>query len=283
MRHAIHLLPILLLALGCDLVDDPIQPNTGGTGGPGGITRNVLLEEFTGHRCSTCPAAHQTAQQLDALYGDRMIIVGIHATSTFAAPLSPPAADGRYSTDHRTPVGEALATTFGIDFLPIGLVSRKPFNASLTLASGAWGSATASLIEQPALFDLRFGQLVYDSVTNSVSGVVQVAVLGPVSEDHRLSLYLLEDHVRDWQLNAQATPPDVPDYDHRHVLRASLTGASGIPAVGAGATTGDTLTLHFSSFVLGANWNVAHCSLAAFLHRSSNNEVMQAREQKIQP
>lgn len=270
--------------IGCDYVDEPLAPGTGGNGGSDStIARRVLLEDFTGHRCSTCPAAHLVAEQLNALYGDRLIVVGIHATATFGAPLSPPASDGRYSTDFRTPAGDTYTTTFGVSFLPTGMVSRKPYNSSITVAQGSWGSAIADLVDEPALFDVWFETLSYQASTNSVDATIKVVTQQAIEADHKLTIQLLEDRVIDWQLNAAVTPPDIPDYEHRHVLRATLNGTWGEDAVGAGTAAGDTLTFTVTGFAVDPTWNAANCSLLAYLYNSSSNEVMQAVETKFQP
>jgi hypothetical protein len=284
MRNGPYILfALLTLATGCDQVDQPIPPGGGGGGNGGGstVTRNVLLEEFTGHRCSTCPAAHLVAKQLVDLYGDRMVVVGIHATSTFAAPVNPPNANGSYSTDFRTPAGDTYTTAFGVSFLPTGVVSRKPFNSSLTLSQGTWGSAISALIDQPALFDLWVEDLVHNAANNTVSATVKVALLRPVETDHKLTVYLLEDRVVDWQLNGQASPPDVPDYEHRHVLRRTLTDTWGLPAVAGGSMPGDTLSFSFNGIPMDPSWNPSECSLVAFLHEGVSNEVMQVMERRF--
>lgn len=278
---------LLLLAasiVGCDYVDEPLAPGTDGNGGSDStIARRVLLEEFTGHRCSTCPAAHVVAQQLDALYGDRLIVVGIHATATFGAPLNPPAADGRYSTDFRTPAGDTYTTTFGVSFLPTGMVGRKVYNSSITIAQGSWGSAIADIIDQPALFELWFDALQFNASTNTVSATVKAVTQQAIDADHKLTIHLLEDRVIDWQLNASVSPPDIADYEHRHVLRNTLNGTWGEDAVAAGMAAGDTLTFVVNGFAVDPAWNAANCSLVAYLYNVSTNEVMQAVERKFQP
>lgn len=272
------------LLTACDYVDEPVVPATDGGGANDTIIlRKVLLEEFTGHRCSTCPAAHVVAKQLSTLYGSRLVIVGIHATSTFAAPLSPPAADGRYSTDFRTPAGDTYTTTFGVSFLPTGMISRKPFNSSTTVAQGTWGSAISELIEQPALAQIWFDDLQFNAANSTLTAAVKVRAEQPIDEDHKLTLYLVEDRVFDWQLNADVSPPDVPDYEHRHVLRGAVNGTWGGNAVAAGTAVGDTLTVPVNGYSLDPSWDPAKCYLVAYLYNTATNEVMQVVEQKIQP
>lgn len=274
---------LALLLVACDVIDEPIEPGNGPAPPPQEVTRNVLLEEFTGHRCSTCPAAHLVAKQLDNLYGDRLVVVGIHATNTFAAPLSPPAPDGRYSTDFRTPAGDAYTNAFGVSFLPTGVVSRKPYNGSMTKAQGTWGSAISALVNEPAAFALRVAQAQYNAGQNKVNILVEAITLRNVEADHKLTLYILEDNVVDWQLNAQAPVPDVPDYLHRHVLRTTVNGTWGELAIPAGTQTGDTLRFEYPNVDVDPAWNGPNCSVVAYLHHATTNEVVQVVEKFFQP
>jgi len=43
--------------------------------------RNVLVEDFTGHKCGFCPRATRAAYDLKQSYGDRMIVLSVHAGS----------------------------------------------------------------------------------------------------------------------------------------------------------------------------------------------------------
>lgn len=283
LRSTILLLMVASI-VGCDYVNDPVTPGAIGGGGNDSIVlRRILLEEFTGHRCNNCPAAHTVAQQLDAIYDEELVVVGIHATSTFAAPLDPPAPDGRYSTDFRTPAGDTYTSTFGVSFLPTGMVSRKSYNSSITVAQGSWSSAISDLIGQPALFDLSFDELQHDGAANTVDATITVVTQVAIEADHKLTIYLLEDNVVDWQLNAAASPPDIENYLHRHVLRTTLNGTWGQDAVFAGTAAGDTLTFTVANAALDPAWDPANCSLVAYLYNTATNEVMQAVERKFQP
>jgi hypothetical protein len=284
MRLALAFLIVGTLLNGCDYVDDPTPPRQDGGNGPGTtVKRRALLEEFTGHRCNTCPAAHAVAASLESAFGDELVVVGIHATDFFAAPLNPPPSNGAYSTDFRTPAGNAYATAFSISFLPTGLVNRAPFNSSTTISSGNWSSAVAAIVAQDAQCDIWVSQFSHNAAANTISAEVKVAVLSALTGSHNLTAYLTEDHVIDWQLNSLATPPDVEDYDHRHVLRANLNGTWGETLVASSAEPGDTLTLSWNNIPVAASWNAQNFALVAYAYSTATNEVLQVAERKLQP
>lgn len=278
------LIPAFVLLMGCDRVNDPLVEPTGNNGNPGNgtVMRKVLLEDFTGHTCVNCPAAARVASSLKDVYEEDLIVVGVHCTSTFAAPANPPNPNGSYATDFRTPAGDAYENALNIFFLPNGAVNRKPFNNSITLGSAAWGSAVADVIGQEADFDIWFSQLQHDPDNNTVTAEVKVAVLNPVTGDYNLTIYLTEDSVIDWQKDLEADPDDVPDYVHRHVLRTNLNSAWGAPVVVGQALAGDTITLTYTNFSMNPAWVADHCSLVAYVHNNNTYEVMQVEEAHFQ-
>lgn len=276
----------LMLMAGCDYVDEPVTPRTGNGGTPGEtVKRRALLEEFTGHHCNNCPASHAVAAQLKTAYGEDLIVVGMHAVgnfnSSFIAPQSNP--DGSYDTDFRTPEGQAYATTFGVNFLPTGMVNRTAFNSSVTQSSASWGSAIDEIVNEDAALDIWISALHHDAPSNTVTAEVKVAVLAPLNGEHNLTVYLLEDHVIDWQYNSQATPPDVPNYDHRHVFRKTLDGAWGRQLVATAATVGDTITLSYNGVAMNPAWNAANCELVAYAYEVSTSRVLQAAHRAFAP
>lgn len=294
--HALSVIGMITLA-GCDIVEDPTPPGPGGGGGGGGAfsidvdttgsdpahptaTRNVLLEDITGHRCNNCPRAARIAQGLkDDLYGDDLIIVGVHAGS-FAPPY-PPIGDGEYDTDHRTEAGITYQQTYQVTFFPAGLVSRKPYDNSRIVSEGSWGAAVGDIIDVPARFDVWFDTI---TVTDGrMSTVVKMHVAENIIGDHNMVVYLTEDPVVDWQLDSEATPPDVPDYPHPHVLRANLNGTWGTPVINGSAPSGRVVTLSINDFELDPTWNAANLSLVAWVYDTATEEVWQAEERKFQP
>ncbi|MBS1942626.1 MAG: Omp28 family outer membrane lipoprotein [Bacteroidetes bacterium] len=285
MRASLASLLLIASFASCDFVDLPKGQNAAPIP-PGGntVTRNVLLEDCTGHLCNNCPSAAQIAAQLKATYGDRLVVVGVHMLDNFAAPQAP-----NYLTDFRTPAGNDYEQTFNITALPIGLVNRKTINNSIRVSRYSWSTAVADMIDQEADVDLRIDSLHFDAGTNTISGHVTAIVLHPISTPHNLTLYLTEDHVIDWQLDNQATPPDVPNYDHRHVLRGALNGSWGEAFLNAGAQPGDTVTFSFNRSLPPPPATVlqpSNCSVVAYVYSTSGSdqyEVKQVTERKLIP
>ena len=270
---------------GCDLVEAPRNPLpaasscTGVGNGPG--FRRVLLEDFTGFRCPNCPAAADVAKQLRSVYCEDLILVGVHCTSTFAAPIASP--PDPFSTDFRTVAGEAYVSAFGFTALPGGLVSRREYSSEQVVGPGAWGSAVAEILGQPAQFEIRFTQADYNAGTETLDLDVEVSVLQDVTGEHNLTIYLLEDHIAEAQEDNRVPGGIVDPYDHRHVLRDNINGTWGEQVILGAAVTGDTLTLDYSYTLPASVLVPENCSLVAYVYRVDNDEVMQVSERKLIP
>lgn len=286
MRNPFLTLIALAALTGCDYVDNPKGEMATPTPPAGtSVTRNVLLEDCTGFRCNNCPDAAIRAMQLKSIYGDRLVVVGVHMTSTFAEPVEP-LDDGWYDTDFRTPAGNAYETTFGIDALPKGMVNRKMIDGTVAISRYTWSTAVASMVDEEAAVDLDIGALSYDAATNTVSGSVKAILLQPLDVAHNLTLYITEDHVIDWQLNNQANPPDVPDYEHRHVLRGALNSPWGQPFMDASTAVGDTVSLDFAYTLPSNVLEPDNCAMVAYVYATAGAdqyEVKQVTERAIVP
>lgn len=274
-----------LLALNaCDYVDKPLGDNEGPVVIIGTAPRKVLLEDLTGHRCNNCPEAAIIAENLKAIYDTNLVVVGVHMTDAFAAP-GMPLGDDSLDTDFRTTAGDTYENEFQVPSLPKGLVSRTVYNNTRTLSRTNWSSAVAAIIGQEAQFKLWFHNISYNAGNNSVTTTVKALCTEAISGDHNLVVYLTEDHVIAGQIDQAQSPPYVPDYEHRHVLRGNVNGTWGEALVTGSATAGDTLTRTYTYTLPSNVLQPANCSLVAYVCANGPNayEVKQVQEQKMQP
>ncbi len=98
------LFPILLFSIlfSCDKVDEPLKPQEG-TCGDASIQpiKKILVEKFTGVKCTNCPNAAETLHEIKDDYCDYVIPVAIHV-GYFATP------NNQYTDDFRTEEGEEI-------------------------------------------------------------------------------------------------------------------------------------------------------------------------------
>jgi hypothetical protein len=102
----------------------------------------ALLEEFTGHLCVNCPEATKLARDLKQTYGDKLLLLTIHA-----GDLSEPGNEP-YQNDLRTSTGTALFNYFTPIGVPTGMVNRTDYLGSVVLFKDSWQPAIKTQIEQ---------------------------------------------------------------------------------------------------------------------------------------
>lgn len=283
------LLASTLLLAGCDKVENPFTPGTGGggTGGDGYIKRKVLLEDFTGHRCSFCPEATQIANGLVAQYGDDVIVVAIHATDFFAAPI-PPLDDGYYDNDFRTAAGTAYIATWPVSGLPMGLVNRAPYDGGMMIGRNSWEPAVSSFIGDTALVGLSFGPVSFDPGSERIDVRLDILVNGDLQgREHYLTVYLMEDSIIGWQTDASQFPSEIPNYVHMHVLRDNMNGIWGQPVLTGNEALEQVVQVqldpYFFNELPGVQWKPQHLTLVAYVYDYDSYEVVQAAKRKLLP
>ncbi|HMU15673.1 MAG TPA: Omp28-related outer membrane protein [Flavobacteriales bacterium] len=120
------------------------------------------------------------------------------------------------------------------------------------------------------------------------SGTISVAVkvklleeLDPV--EYSLTVYLQESGIVDYQTDQNASPPDVPDYMHNHVLRGALNGSWGQPFAVADLAVGDSVTVELTSLAIPSNvLNISNCELVAYLYRNDTYEILQVHAHHVE-
>ena len=230
-------------------------------------TRFVLLEEFTGHKCTFCPRGTREIVRLDGELGDTLIPVGIHAGG-FALPNI---GASSYFTDFRVEGGhgETYNNLFQVSSYPSGVVSRLG-NAT---GSDQWSIDINSLKnEKPkvALQMTNYYALIGQKPV--IRSNISITWLKTLPEDYNLQLYLLEDHIIDWQLDLGT---DKSDYDHRHVLRKVINDTFGKAL--ENAIIGETETIEYI-FEFDPAWKADDIEVVAFIFKNddTDKEVVQA-------
>jgi hypothetical protein len=269
----------IILIYGCDKVDNPI-PETDNIDTSGlqfdtsfvesdPAIRKIVLEEFTGHLCSQCPTGAIKIEQLITAYGTQLIPVSIHAGS-FATALT----NGSFETDFKTSVGTAILETpdFTTNSYPAGMVSRiLHTNGKTTNGKDTWETIIQQIENDVPKVSIKITNLYNDSLRTIIE-TIKTEWLSTESNNYKLQVYLLEDHIIDWQKDGSN---DISNYDHRHVLRKSLNADFGttIPS----STAGDIDEQEFT-FQIPAEWDVENCIIVAFVYDVTTNEILQGEE-----
>ena len=219
--------------------------------------RVVLLEDFTGQRCTNCPKATEVIEQLQETYGDALVAVGIHG-----GPLAF-AGNAKY-VGLKTDTGDEYYNHWNLEYQPVGLVGRHaPVNYP------EWAAAVKEELAKPAPLRLDGTAFIEDNVI-----FIQVNAEGTDGTvEGKLQVWLLEDNIKALQLMPDGTSN--MDYTHNHVLRTTVNGTWGEDfSIKEGETAKRTMTQ-----ALESNWNQEHLSIVAFVYNDSG--VQQAVKFKV--
>ena len=232
---------------------------------PGSVYRKMLVEEFTGHRCTNCPAGHQILESLHQQYGDTLVAVGIH----YGALAKP--SGTLFSYDFRTDAGNEIGDAYTIDAIPSAIMNRND-------KEGGWQREQwASVIREIDRSDVPAAvQIInqYDAASMTLKANVKVTLLKDYGYPLRLVVYVIEDGIVKPQKDGSQ---DIEDYTHNHVLRTALTDPFGFPLRNnlSTWTSGDTETFGVSVNLANTDWNPDNCSVVAFLYDPTNMDVLQ--------
>ena len=223
------------------------------------VKRNILLEDFTGQFCSNCPEAHKVITDLQALYGEHVIAVAIHAGHFGIAEGSNANFVGLMQ-----PEGNTYAAHWGVEAYPMGIINRT--SGLLKHTEWAAYSRQALMSETSATISLTAEAIEGDIV-------IHTEVQSEIELSSKLQLWITESNIATVQQNGGTLDLQ---YLHHHVYRAAVNGlwgeditlAAGIP------TTCDY------RIALRSNWNIANLSVVAFLYTEADG-VLEVTEQYV--
>ena len=257
-KRILYILLAIALCCGCEVIDKnnrlipvPVHEQA----------RTHVLIEYTGFRCVNCPEAAEVAEDLQQIYGDRLIVIAMH-------PASNPFTQGKY--DYTCPAADScylfMGGTAATPF-PTGNIDIVPDENDFFLAPAEWGGQLHQLMADSLAPRLSISEAVYQPATRTVS----VACVTERPQDCSLAVWLTEDSV----MGAQAMPDGSVNmnYMHRHILRTSAFDSPWgiIPAN----------DIEKVSFSLPEGCNPDNCRVIALLLDSNNHRIRNAYETNL--
>lgn len=269
---------IVLLNTSCDHVKDVRDPNVTVVTG----NRNILVEDYTGHKCGNCPAAADTLRYLEHTYGGKIIPLAIHA-GFFASVNS------SYPLDLRTSSGNDYDAQFGISAAgnPNGLINRIGYGTGgFIKAYSTWESEVVQMFNKAAKFEIKINNN-YIASSQNLSTKITVKSLTNNSGKYKLVVLLTEDSIIGKQIDYRLPSgnQDIPDYEFNHVLRDAINSTWGDAVFSSGAVTNDSIVKPYN-YIINTNYNAAKCHVVAYIYDADSSsptyyEVFQAEQKKV--
>jgi hypothetical protein len=265
-----------LLIQSCDKIDAPYG-QAGGDTNPtptDSVVQKVLLDDFTGFHCTNCPGAHRIAKQLQTLYGDRLLVLGLHV-GIFAQPgIWGPDYTYDFRCQASTDVYTALANNLP---LPVGLVNRKAYQGTVPLYSGSWASAVDAEMKKTPRAGIEFDTITYNPSTRAIAGSITIDFLSTITEELSICFFTVEDSIIQPQLDNGVK---IMQYNHMHVLRGSLNSTWG-QSIGTDNAAGSSKTITFSGTYNPTDAVPENSFVYAILINKNTKEVVQVEDARM--
>lgn len=239
--------------------------------------QNVLIEDYTGHTCTNCPAAAIIAKDIEDANPGRVFVASVHASTSggFQEPRLP-----EFSTDFRTGAGNEYANTLGIIFNPAGTINRVLDGSNYYHFSNTWDNATTAELSNTPKANLQL-QYNYFPSTRGLFIHTETEALEALSGQFNLVIYL----VRNTVVAPQEEPGNtVEEYDHHSVLTDNVNGTWGTTVFDGSAAQGDKVYNDFSYAVPNgdASFAITNLSLITYICDRSTYEVLQVIKTPLQ-
>lgn len=225
-------------------------------------TQRLLVEKYTGNKCTNCPDADEIISQIQNTAGDKMIAISIHA-GLFSRPI-----EG--NQDLRTEVGNTWHDFFGVSTYPAAMINRS--GAILGYAEMESG-INAALSDNPTAKLAMDMNTKYDPQSRQLTIMSNIEFLEDIAESLTLTVLVMEDGIIGKQSDGSET---LENYEFKHVLRNTVTDLWGID-VDADGKTG-TCRYVVLNYTLPTEYVAENCHIVGFISNKETKEVIQCAE-----
>ncbi|MFN5372799.1 MAG: Omp28-related outer membrane protein [Flavobacteriia bacterium] len=248
--------------------------------------RNILIEDFTGHKCIFCPAAADLAHQLQEANPGRVHVASIHAGVDGIGDFQ--SVDAEYTLDFTNPDGLYIGTWFGTNdggFVgnPRGPVSRVMNGGVIFQSPGQWSSMTSTLLTENDLRVNLQSALNYYPSTKGAFLHVEVDKIDASLGDLGIVAYLLEDSLVGDQKMSDNTHNH--NYVHRDIHRKNLNNMPFGRQLTPADLNNGKYYVNYSFVVpnqLDGNFNAANMHVLIYVYDMITKEIYQVIKQKIE-
>lgn len=193
--------------------------------------RNALIEDFTGHNCSFCPAAGAVAHGIHESNSARVFVASIHASNTTNGMSSFQALNSAqgYTIPFYNNESLELGAFFGNSIVnsgfygnPAGTISRTNDAGEYFAGSGLWQGKVDAVLSTLPKVSIKAKVNYYEAPKHGFFLHTEVEKLdNSLTSDLAMVVYMMEDSLIGPQnVNNVYTP----DYIHRDIFRGTIDG-----------------------------------------------------------
>lgn len=303
-NNLIWLFPIIAIS-SCDKVENPIKPAIllDTTIYPGNwedytyptftqntnTDRNILLEDFTGHRCPNCPAAAEAGKNIEAANPERIFVASVHAGPGGLTSFQTTASDcgtitnpndefcTEFFNTESVAYGTAFQSGFGFFGNPSGTISRKTFSPFIFQPYTSWQADVDQILTENDLKVNIQAQSNYYAETNGFYLHVETEFLEDLVGDYSLVVYLIENESINFQDSAGIV---LEDYDHHNIFRGCIDGQAWGQSISGNHTIGEKAYFDYS-YKLPTGQTNTEFHLLIYVYDVASYEVLQVIKQSL--
>lgn len=233
--------------------------------------RTLLIMEFTGNHCINCPTGAATIEEIkeDEAPG-RVISVGLHPYGDVnTEPIASIHAPNR-KQDLRCDAATALYEYYKPSGFPTAIFNGLA--SSMSGSIGDWKQRASEALIVPTYISLDVS-CEYDSSSRNLTVDYEVEFLDDVNKELNVTVWLVENKIMGTQKMRDGSTN--LNYEHNHVLRASLNGDWGQKL--EGSYLAESKLTGSASMEIKDEWVAENCDVIVYVYRVDNKEVEQAK------
>ncbi|NQV53413.1 MAG: Omp28-related outer membrane protein [Flavobacteriales bacterium] len=249
--------------------------------------KKTYVEEFTGHKCITCPANTVLLVQQQEENKDRVIVLSVHAGGFAKVDLPD------YPTDFNTGYGTDLFQHFNMATQPIpsAVINRHTFPSfnDLLVYNQATTFWDKPIDEENTNTSTDFGlglAAEYSEELGNFCIKSSIEVLSTITGNYRILVLCAEDSVIAEQLDARVSEDEYPhkivtDYMHRHVMRGKLNNdqsINGDPLITGTIEAGTWIDYELNTTMPSNVVTAENTHVIALIVNDDTEEVIQSEE-----
>jgi len=240
--------------------------------------KKVVLEEFTGIKCTFCPDGHKRANELKAANKGNVFLVNIHSGG-YATPAAG-------EPDFRTTEGDAIDDASGLTGYPAGSINR--FKSPRAESRANWSASANTVLAQSSPVN-TYVKSFFDRKTRELTTEVEVYYTADGSANNKLTVMLTQDNILGPQTGGTTYYPEnfVGDqYKHNHVLRDVLTPGGAWGETISETSKGSYIYKKYVTVLPEKIKNVPltffNLNVVAFVSESDNNNILTGAEASVE-
>ena len=248
--------------------------------------RNVLIEDFTGHKCVFCPAAADLAYALHEANPTRVFTASIHSGPTGIGDFQSVSLPD-YPIDFTNPEGLEIGIYFGTNDggfpgNPRGPINRITSSGVIFQSPASWTSLTNAQLSGNDLKVNIQSKLNYYPSTKGAYLHAEVEKLDASLADLGLVVYLIEDSLVGDQKMSDNSHNE--NYIHRDIMRKCIDGKAFGRTLKPADFVNNKVYADYSFVVpdqLDGVHNPENMHLLLFVYDKLTQEIYQVVKQKI--